>query len=80
MIVLDIAKFQPLEAFASEIGAYTKSVKGLKKANGFAELFLPGEIEHRKEMESLRVGITLDENAVSAINALLDTVGSNLNL
>lgn len=75
MIVIDIAHFQPEETFQNKMGAYTQAIKGLKKAKGFDEVLLPGEIEYRKEQESMQRGIALDEKAVLAINTLLKQSG-----
>ncbi|MCL1940462.1 MAG: Ldh family oxidoreductase [Synergistaceae bacterium] len=77
LIVLNVSAFQSPEAFAEKMGAYTVSVKNLKKAKGFDEILMPGEIELNRERENIESGIPLDDNAVAAINELLNSIGSD---
>jgi LDH2 family malate/lactate/ureidoglycolate dehydrogenase len=55
-------------------------VKGMKKAKGFNEIFMPGEIEYNKEQRSYKEGIEIDEKAVAAIDSLLKVIGSDKRL
>ena len=76
MVVIDISRFQPPKEFASKMGCYTSQIKGLKKAKGFNEIFMPGEIEYNKEKLSVADGVSMDDNAVNAINELLKNIGA----
>ncbi len=76
LIVLEVAHFLEPGAFGSEMSTYAASVKGLKRANGFSEIFMPGEIEYEKEQRSKSEGIELEANAIEAINTLLSDIGS----
>lgn len=76
LIVIDISRFQQPEAFAGKMKGYTADVKRLKKANGFDEIFMPGEIEYNREKQNLKEGIALDDNAVAAIDEILASIGS----
>jgi LDH2 family malate/lactate/ureidoglycolate dehydrogenase len=78
--VIDIQKFTPLPEFATTMDDYVQSMKGMKKAKGASEIFLPGEIEQRREVASRQNGIELDEKAVAALNQLLEKVGSSRRL
>ena len=42
----------------------------MKKAGAASDIYLPGEIEHNKEVESMQSGILLDDDAVKALNQL----------
>jgi LDH2 family malate/lactate/ureidoglycolate dehydrogenase len=80
LTVINIESFMPLARFKQLIGDYIASMKALKKANGFDEIFLPGEIEQKKEKHCLNKGIELDNNAITALNDLLTKIGSNKKL
>lgn len=75
MIAIDISKFIDLDEFKASMEAYIISLKGMKKATFANEIYLPGEIEFIKERESERSGISLDDEAVDALNQLLEQHG-----
>ncbi len=80
LTVFNIENFMPLAAFAELIQGYIFRMKGLKKAKGFDEIYLPGEIEQNRERQSRKDGINLDDNAVKAIDELLEQAGASLRL
>ncbi len=80
LTVVNIENFMPLETFKQLMQDYIKKMKGLKKAKGFNEIYLPGEIEQNKEWQAKTDGVNLDDNAVKAINELLETIGSKTRL
>ncbi|HOE35121.1 MAG: Ldh family oxidoreductase [Chloroflexi bacterium] len=80
LIAIDIEKFMALDAFKASMDEYIASLKNMKKASFANEIYLPGEIEYNKERESLVSGISLDDEAVAALNQLLESVGSDLRL
>jgi LDH2 family malate/lactate/ureidoglycolate dehydrogenase len=80
LIVLDISRFMELEVFQKHMEGYIQSIKTMKKAKGFDEIFIPGEIEYNKEQQSYKEGIELDEKAAEAIDSLLEAIGSEKRL
>jgi len=44
LIAMDIAQFQPLEAFTARMEAFVDEIKAVPLAQGFEEVFYPGEI------------------------------------
>lgn len=80
LIVLDISRFMNLKVFQNHMDGYIERIKGMKKAKGFDEIFIPGEIEYNKEQQSYKEGIELDDKAVAAIDALLEVTGSGKRL
>jgi LDH2 family malate/lactate/ureidoglycolate dehydrogenase len=80
IMAIDIRKFMELEKFASTIDEYIFRLKSLKKASFTSEIFLPGEIEYKKELESNKNGIPLDDKAVDTLNELLVQFGSKRHL
>ena len=80
IFAIDISHFISLGDFRKDMQQYIKRVKSLKKAKGFDEIYMPGEIEYLKEQDSRENGINLDENAVLAINVLLSSIQSSTRL
>jgi LDH2 family malate/lactate/ureidoglycolate dehydrogenase len=80
LIVMDISRFMDLKLFQNHMEEYMVHVKGMKKAKGFNEIFMPGEIEYNKEQRSYKEGIEIDEKAVAAIDSLLKVIGSDKRL
>ncbi len=75
LITIDIRKFMDLDAFASTIDAYFTQLKSLKKASFTSEIFIPGEIEYKNELNNNKNGIPLEEKAIETINELLIQLG-----
>lgn len=61
-ILIDVAKFRDLDQFKEEVDDYVRMMKDSKKAPGFSEIFLPGEIEFRKYEKNLETGVEFPEN------------------
>ncbi len=80
LMAIDIRKFMELEKFSLTIDEYFFQLKSLKKASFTSEIYLPGEIEYKKELENKENGIPLDEKAVDVINGLLGQFGSKRHL
>ena len=53
------------------ITEHLASYKKVKKAKGVSEIFLPGEIESRKERESLQNGLEIDPQVMEGLNEML---------
>jgi len=70
-IAIDIEKFMPLNDFAASMDQYICKIKGMKKAGFTSEIFIPGEIEYRKELQSRESDISLDEKTCEVINSIL---------
>jgi LDH2 family malate/lactate/ureidoglycolate dehydrogenase len=79
-IVIDVSRFMALGKFKELMAEYSNSIKSLKKAEGFSEILMPGEIKYRKEQNSLKDGIELDPQLISALDELLVQAGSNIRL
>lgn len=79
-IVIDIARFMPIERFQNLVEDYGKTLKTCKLREGFREILLPGEIELRKERESRGNGIEMSWQVLNALNDLLKETGTKLTL
>jgi LDH2 family malate/lactate/ureidoglycolate dehydrogenase len=80
LMAIDIEKFMPLSQFGSLIQEYIKTMKGVKKAKDVSRIYLPGEIEHEKEKQSMAEGVEMTSLVVSDLNQLLEKVKSPLRL
>jgi len=80
LVAVDIRKFLDLEEFSRVMDKYIKNFKQMRKANSVSEIYLPGEIEFRRELQSKEHGINLSDQSVEVINNLLIEVGSRLRL
>ena len=60
MLVVDPAAFSPTD-FKVEVEAFVRYLKATPPADGFEEVFYPGEIEYRTEQRRRREGIPIEE-------------------
>lgn len=60
MLVVDPAAFSPTD-FKAQIEAFVRYLKATPPAEGFEEVFYPGEIEYRTEQRRRREGIPIEE-------------------
>ena len=78
MGALDIAHFIDVESFKSMMDTLTSEIKGLRKADGFSEILMPGEIELRKAEENAVSGIDLPDPVFDELTALGKPYGLSL--
>jgi LDH2 family malate/lactate/ureidoglycolate dehydrogenase len=60
MIAIDIEWFMPLEEFKARMDSFIIDIKSAKKRPGVEEIFVPGEIDYRREMDYRANGAKLD--------------------
>ena len=75
MIAVDISKFQDPEEFLTKMDAYREEVKGLKKAAGVEEIYMPGEIECNNYRKNLQEGIRLPAAVYGELKGLTEKLG-----
>ncbi|OQB24196.1 MAG: putative oxidoreductase YjmC [Firmicutes bacterium ADurb.Bin182] len=80
LILLSIERFLNIGEYVNTMEDYIASIKKVKKAKGFEEILIPGELEYRRELDSMKYGIELDNDAIDAINNLLKKTGSGIRL
>jgi LDH2 family malate/lactate/ureidoglycolate dehydrogenase len=80
LIAINIQKFMKPDEFAATIDKYFYKIKNMKKAGFTAKIYLPGEIEYNKELESMQNGSPMDEKAVETLNEMLMHYGSSRRL
>ena len=73
-MALDPDCFIGRDEFKKNMDAYIKSIKGSAKAKGTAEILVPGEPEHRTEVNLLKEGIPLPPNTVKELVSLAEAL------
>lgn len=76
--VLKVAAFQPLAEFYGEVQGFVEWVKSCPAAEGFDEVFLPGERAYFRKQERGREGLYVDEGAWGEIGGLAEELGVEL--
>ena len=64
MAAIDISAFTEPDVFAERVDELIDAVKALPKADGFDEIYVPGEIEENIAAERMRDGIPLPPGTV----------------
>ena len=80
MMALDPQRFMPLGQFKALMKSYRESIKGVKRAQGVSEIYLPGEIEFYKERQSLTEGVEIDSKIMESLKGLLKKYSVSTNL
>jgi len=76
MIVLDISVFQPIAEFNRRMDEMVAGLKSVPLAQGFDEIFYPGEIEARHDIRNRRDGLLLPDDTLADLRRLAEQVGS----
>jgi len=75
LAVFDVSKFRPLEDFKQEMTEFAEFVKTSPPAAGFSEVYYPGEIEYRTELQRRENGIFIEDETWRQISELMQEVG-----
>ncbi len=75
---IDISTFTDLESYKEHIDNLIDGVKALPKADGFSEIFVPGEPEERTFVERSKNGIPLPEGTIRNLIAVSEKLGVKL--
>jgi uncharacterized oxidoreductase len=75
MLAIDPAAFCPLDEFRNIVDSLARHVKSSPAAPGFAEVFVPGEIEARLRAERVESGIPVDPGTWRTILDTAATLG-----
>jgi uncharacterized oxidoreductase len=61
MAVFNVAAFRDLNTFKSEVTDFAKYLKATPPAQGFTEVFYPGEVEFNKEQDRRKNGVPIED-------------------
>ena len=75
---IDISTFTDLGSYKEHIDNLIDGIKALPKADGFREIFVPGEPEERAFAERSKNGIPLPEGTVRNLRAISEKLGVKL--
>jgi LDH2 family malate/lactate/ureidoglycolate dehydrogenase len=70
MIAIDIAQIQPLTEFNARMDRLIADLKSVPLAQGFDEVFYPGEIEARNEARNRAEGLALPDDTLADLRRL----------
>jgi uncharacterized oxidoreductase len=59
--VFNVAAFRKLDVFKREVTEFAEYLKATPPAEGFTEVFYPGEIEYRKEQDRRKNGVPIED-------------------
>src|SRR5687767_5918958 len=79
-IAMRIDAFQPLSEFNARMERYIAEVKSVPRAQGFAEVFYPGEIEARNNERNRRDGIEFPEDTLADLRRIAKETGLDAKL
>jgi LDH2 family malate/lactate/ureidoglycolate dehydrogenase len=65
MIALNIESMQPLTEFNARMERLIAQIKAVPLAQGFSEVFYPGEIEAHNDAKNRREGLLLPEDTLT---------------
>ena len=74
-VALDIEAFQPLPQFNARMEQYIAELKAVPRAQGFEEIFYPGEIEARNDARNRREGIQFPEDTIADLRRIAKETG-----
>lgn len=72
MIAIDIEWFMPLDEFKARMDSFIIDIKSAKKRPGVEEIFVPGEIDYRREIDYRQNGAKLDSVTFDQLKELAD--------
>ena len=75
---IDISTFTDLESYKEHVDNLIDGIKALPKADGFSEIFVPGEPEGKAYIERSRSGIPLPEGTIGNLRAVSEKYGVKL--
>ena len=73
--VFKVAAFRSLATFRQEVTDFAQYLKATPPAEGFTEVFYPGEIEFRKEQDRRKNGVPVEDATWTKIRELAEEYG-----
>ena len=75
IMAIDIARFGPVDAFKREVDRQIRDLQGSKKLPGVAEIRVPGQQAHRKQVDRAKHGIPIPPPLLETLNQLAAELG-----
>lgn len=77
-VAIDINRFIPIDIFKERMDLYIRDIKAEPKAAGVEEIYIPGEIEHRRSIERMNNGVILPIKVVEKLTEIGKNYGVEL--
>ena len=75
MIAINIEAFQPLAQFNARMEEFIAEIKAVPLAQGYDEVFYPGEMEARNDVKNRREGLQLPEDTLADLSRVAKLTG-----
>jgi LDH2 family malate/lactate/ureidoglycolate dehydrogenase len=75
IIAMNIDAFQPLAEFNTRMERFISEIKAVPPAQGFTEVFYPGEIEVRNDVKNRSEGLLYPEDTLTALMQIAGETG-----
>lgn len=75
MIAIDIERWMPKTLFFERLGRFIDEIKGAERLSGVEEIYLPGELEHRRTVERLAQGVPVPDDTLADLHRLARELG-----
>ncbi len=75
MAVFNVEAFQPLDKFKREVTEFAHYLKSSSPAQGFSEVYYPGELEHLRTQKLLQEGIFVEDTTWGQLQGLANEFG-----
>jgi LDH2 family malate/lactate/ureidoglycolate dehydrogenase len=73
--VFKVSAFRDLATFKQEVTEFAQYLKATPLAQGFTEVFYPGEVEYRKELDRRKNGVPIEDATWNKIRDLAQGYG-----
>lgn len=75
MIAMNIEAFQPLAEFNARMEDYIRELKSVPRAQGFDEVFYPGEIEANNDVRNRKEGLLFPDDTLADLRRIARETG-----
>ena len=75
MAAFSVEAFRPLDQFKQEVAEFARYLKSSPPAQGFTEVYYPGELEHLRTQRQLREGIFVEDATWERLRGLATEFG-----
>ena len=75
MLAINIEAFQPLAQFSDRMERFIGEIKSVPPAKGFDEIFYPGEMESRNDVDNRREGLLFPDDTLADLRRIAGETG-----
>ena len=70
LIAVDVSRFMPVSQFKARMDAFIHEIHSSPLTPGAEAIYVPGELEYRREKERRRHGVPIEDTRLAALRAL----------